>query len=409
MQTEKAMSPALGAAFYPPFAEDPYPFYAKARQEEPITFCPELNTWLVTRYDDLQQVLLDTETFSSINSLSFGVTFHPQAIGVLMQGYPMVPMVFNSDGADHIRLRTPLTKALSSARIKALEPFIREAANNLVDNLANQQRVEMMDQFAYPLALQVIHKLLGMPLEDVTRTKKWIHDWLRMMSTQLDEERQVECAQSTIDLQRYLGNLIAERKANPQDDVISVLLTATDPGDEPLSETELVYMLQGLILPGHLNPTNMIGTGLQLLLDRPEQWQRLCEHPESIPLAVEEIIRFDGSIRSFGRITTREVTVGGVTLPENTPLLLIYGSGNRDEAVFADAHKFQPQRAATHHLGFGHGVHYCVGAALARLEGRVTFEVLTSRLPQMRLVSGQELTHIPTINFRGYERLEVTL
>lgn len=407
MQTEKPMRPTLGTAFYPPFAEDPYPFYTQSRQEEPITFCPELNTWLVTRLEDLQAILLDTETFSSINSLSFGVTFHPQTFGVLMQGYPLVPMVFNTDGAEHTRLRVPLMKALSSARIKALEPFIRETANALVDTFIQQQQAEVMNQFAYPLALRVIHKLLGMPVEDVVNTRKWIHEWLQLMSTQLDEERQVECAQSTVALQRYLGNLIAERKENPQDDVISVLPSSTAPDDEPLTETELVYMLQGLILPGHLNPTNMIGTGLQLLLEKPEHWQRLCEHPESIPQAIEEILRFDGPIRSFGRITTREVTVGGVTLPENTALLLIYGSGNRDETAFNHAHEFQPQRAVTPHLGFGHGIHYCVGSALARLEGRVTFEVLTSRLPRLRLVPGQVSKHIPTINFRGYERLEV--
>ena len=122
---------------------------------------------------------------------------------------------------------------------------------------------------------------------------------------------------------------------------------------------------------------------------------------------MEEILRFDAPIQMFARITTREVTIDGVTLPEDTSLLLIYGSGNRDEEAFADAHEFQPQRAVNRHLAFGHGVHFCVGATLARLEGQIAFETLTNRLPHMRLVSGQELTHIPTLLFRGYERLEV--
>jgi cytochrome P450 len=166
-------------------------------------------------------------------------------------------------------------------------------------------------------------------------------------------------------------------------------------------------MLQGLILAGHESTTNMIGTGLTLLLEHPERWRTLCDHPEWLPLTVEEILRFDAPIQMFARTTTQEVTVGGVTLPEDASLLLFYGSGNRDPSMFADADEFQLRRASNHHLAFGHGVHFCVGAALARLEGRIAFEVFCQRLPDLRLVPGQTLTHIPTLLFRGYERLEV--
>jgi cytochrome P450 len=168
-----------------------------------------------------------------------------------------------------------------------------------------------------------------------------------------------------------------------------------------------VILLQGLILAGHESTTNMIGTGLLLLLEQPDRWQTLCAHPEYIPLTVEEILRFDAPIQMFARTTTQEVTIGEITLPEDTSLLLLYGSGNRDEEVFANADEFQLQRTANHHLAFGHGVHFCVGAALARLEGRVAFEILCQRLPHLRLVPGQVLAHIPTLLFRGYERLEV--
>ncbi|HLZ61388.1 MAG TPA: cytochrome P450, partial [Ktedonosporobacter sp.] len=194
---------------------------------------------------------------------------------------------------------------------------------------------------------------------------------------------------------------------SPQDDLISTLPLFSTAGVEPLTETELVIMLQGLLLAGHESTTNMIGTGLLLLLQDPARWQTVCEHPEYIPLTVEEILRFDAPIQMFARTTTREVTMNGVTLPEDASLLLIYGSGNRDERVFAQADEFHLQRASNHHLAFGHGVHFCVAAALARLEGRVAFEILGLRLPHLRLVPGQVLTHIPTLLFRGYERLEV--
>ena len=400
------MSAVLGTAFNP-FAEDPYPFYSRARQQEPITFCPELDAWLVTRYEDIQNILLQPEKFSSSNTLTSSVTFYPRTLEELIKGYLPVPIVLNSDGADHTRFRIPLTKAFAPARIRALEPFIRAVANRLVDAFIHKQQAEIISQFAYPLALEVVLTLLGIPRQDIEQTRQWSHDWLTLMSVQLDEEQQVVYAHSTVAFQHYLANLIAERRETPQDDLISALLLSSKPDDAPLSETELVITLQGLILAGHESTTNMIGTGLLNLLERPERWQMLCSHPEYIPQTVEEILRFDAPIQMFARVTTREVTVGGVTLPEDASLLLIYGSGNRDESAFAHADEFQLQRGSNHHLAFGHGVHYCVGAALARLEGRVAFEVLCQRLPDLRLVPGQVLTHIPTFLFRGYERLEV--
>jgi len=227
------------------------------------------------------------------------------------------------------------------------------------------------------------------------------------MSVQLDEERQIACAQSTVAFQHYLAGPLAERREDPHDDLVSTLLLFSTPGVDPLTENELVILLQGLILAGHESTTNMIGTGLLLLLEQPERWQMLCEHPEYIPQTIEEILRFDAPIQMFARVTTQEVTIGGVTLPEEASLLLIYGSGNRDEAMFSGAEEFQLQRASNHHLAFGHGVHFCVGAALARLEGRIAFEVLCQRLPSLRLVAGQQLSHIPTLLFRGYEHLMV--
>lgn len=399
------MPAVLGAAF-DPFAENPYPFYTRVRHEEPITFSPDLNAWIVTCYKDIQSILLQPEMFSSCDTLTSPVTFCPQALEELVQGYLPVPIVLNSDGAEHTRFRVPLMKAFAPARIRALEPFIRKVAHELIDAFFHMQRTDIVSQFAYPLALEVVLTLLGIPRQDIERTRQWSQDWLMLMSVQLDEERQVQYAQSTVAFQRYLASLIAERRNAPQDDLISALILYAS-GEEPLTETELVITLQGLILAGHESTTNMIGTGLLLLLEQPEHWRTLCDHPEYIPSTVEEILRFDAPIQMFARTTTQEVTVGGVTLPEEASLLLIYGSGNRDEAVFAQADEFQLQRTPNHHLAFGHGVHFCVGAALARLEGRIAFEVLCQRLPHLRLVPGQELTHIPTLLFRGYERLEV--
>ncbi len=399
------MSAVLGSAF-DPLAENPYPFYQKARQEEPIVFCPPLNAWLVTGYKDIQNILLQPEIFSSRDTLTSPVTFYPGTLEELLQGYLPVPIVLNSDGLEHTRFRVPLTKAFAPSRIRAMEPFVREVANKLVDAFIANGQAEIVSRFAYPLALEVVLKLLGIPSQDIEQTRIWSQDWLMLMSVQLEKDHQAACARSTVAFQKYLTELVAARREAPQDDLISALLAyASD--DEPLSETELVITLQGLVLAGHESTTNMIGTGLLLLLEHPDQWQTLCTHPEYIPQTVEEILRFDAPIQMFARTTTREVTINEVTLPEDAALLLLYGSGNRDMAMFPQADEFQFQRTPNHHLAFGHGVHFCVGAALARLEGRIAFEVLCQRMPHMTLVPDQTLTHIPTLLFRGYERLEV--
>lgn len=399
------METILGSTF-DPLAENPYPFYLQARQEEPIVFCPPLNAWLVTSYKDIQSILLQPEIFSSRDTLTSPVTFYPGTLEELLHGYMPVPIVLNSDGQEHTRFRVPLTKAFAPSRIRSMEPFVREVANKLIDSFIESGQTEIVSRFAYPLALEVVLKLLGIPSQDIEQTRIWSQDWLMLMSVQLEEEHQASCARNTVAFQRYLADLIARRKNSPQDDLISSLLTFAS-GDEALTETELVITLQGLILAGHESTTNMIGTGLLLLLEHPEQWQTLCAHPEYIPLTVEEILRYDAPIQMFARTTTREVTINGVTMPEDAPLLLLYGSGNRDEAAFPHANEFQIQRAPNHHLAFGYGVHFCVGAALARLEGRIAFEVLCQRLPHLSAVPGQILTHIPTLLFRGYERLEV--
>lgn len=401
------MSVVPGVAF-DPFAENPYPFYRKIREEEPIAFVPDLNAWIVTGYKDIQRILLEPEIFSSRDTLTSPVQFSQRALEVLVQGYLPVPIVLNSDGEEHTRFRVPLTKAFAPARIRELEPFVRTVAHKLIDAFFPAQRTDIVSQFAYPLALEVVLMLLGIPSQDIERTRQWSQDWLMLMSVQLEEETQIRCAQSTVAFQHYLANLIDKRRTNPEDDLISsLILYASDKELEPLTETELVITLQGLILAGHESTTNMIGTGLLLLLERPERWRTLCEHPEYIPSAIEEILRYDAPIQMFARTTTQEVTIGEITLPEEASLLLIYGSGNRDEAVFSQADEFQLQRMPNHHLAFGHGVHFCVGAALARLEGRVAFEVLCQRLPNLCLVPDQVLAHIPTLLFRGYERLEV--
>jgi cytochrome P450 len=395
------MSGTLGT-HYDPFMQDPYAFYAQARREEPITFSPHLNAWLVTRYEDVKSMFLQPDIFSSENTLTGETHFYAETPDE--EDHPPAPVVINSDGADHTLFRELVKNVFSPARAKALEPFIREVANTLVNTFIDHQRAEMIDQFAFPLALEVIHKILGMPREDVERTRMWFRNWFLVNKGSPDEESQAAYQQSTVVFQNYLLGLIAERKGAPQDDLISELVRGAEGF---LTDLQLAHTLQGLLIPAFINPANLIGNGLFLLLEDAERWQILRDHPESIPQAVEEILRFECPMRLWARITTREVTMGGVTLPANALLLLSFGSANRDETVFPHADEFQMQRDSNRHLAFGLGIHACIAPPLARIQAQVAFEVLSQRLPQLRLVPGQILQDAHLFNFRGYERLEM--
>ncbi|HEU5227776.1 MAG TPA: cytochrome P450 [Ktedonobacteraceae bacterium] len=394
---------------YDPFGRDlenPYALYAQLRREEPITFSPVLNAYLVSRYDDVRLILSQPDLFSSKDTINPVIDFCPQALAELSKGYPPVPTFINSDGSEHTRFREPIQKALAPGRIRVLEPFIRQRITEMLDSFLDDGHAEIISQFAYPLPLEVILLLLGIPKEEMTQVKRWCDDWIALLLSPLPEEKQVPCARSVVSLNHYIISLVRERQHAPQADVITSLIE-TPPGQKPFSEAELISTIMGLIIAGHETITRLIGNGLVLLLEEPERWRRLCEHPEYIPQVIEEILRYHGPVRGFMRTTTRPTTLAGIAMPEGTKLFLIYGSANRDEERFPDAEDFQMQRKPNHHLGFGHGVHFCVGAPLARLEGRLMFEALTQRFPGLRLAPQQELAHNPDLINYGYQRVEV--
>lgn len=396
---------------YQPFGEhleNPYGFFELARKQQPIFFSPALSGWVVTDYSDILSIVNQPERFSSRDTLRPLVSLTPAVFAELGKGYPQVPMHINGDGKNHQRFRTPLVSALSAAQVKQMEPLVTTIATRLIDSFVNDQQAEMISQFAYPFPLEVILTLLGVRKEDMTHAKQWSDDWLALVSSQLSEERQIECARGLVALQHYFAQLIEDRKQKPQDDLITAMITTTVSGEEPLNETELVNALGGLLVAGHETTTNLIGNGLALLLDpatRSERWEQIRAHPDLIPVAIEEILRYDDPAQAFFRTTTQGVTIGGQTMPEGTLLLLVYGSANRDEDQFPDPTSFQLQRTPNRHLAFGYGVHFCVGAALARLEGRIAFEILARRLPHLRLVPEQSPAHVPTLMFRGYRSL----
>lgn len=401
--------PSLGEK-YEPFGRDlenPYALYSQLRREEPITFSPALDAYLVSRFEDVRLILSQPDLFSSKDTLNPVVSLCQEALAELSKGYPFVSNFINSDSPEHARFREPLQKAFAPGRIRALEPFVRQRISEVLDSFLHDGHAEIISQFAYPLPLEVILIMLGIPKEEMTQVKRWCDDWVALMLSPLPEDRQVACACGTVSFQHYLIDIVRQRQRVPQADVITSLIETALPGQRPLSDAELLATIMGLIIAGHETITRLIGNGLVLLLEEPTRWHRLCEHPEDIPLVIEEIIRYHGPVRGFMRTTTRPATLEGVSLPTGTKLFLLYSSANRDEKRFPEADLFQMQRKPNHHLGFGHGVHFCVGAPLARLQGRLMFEALTQRFPDLRLAEGQQLAHNPDLVNYGYQRVEV--
>ncbi len=400
---------SLGAFYHPLHGEqleNPYPFYARARKEEPIFFSPDLNTWVVTRYDDVLSILNQPDIFSSKDALRPVVTFSPAVFAELSKGYRLVPNVVDSDGKEHTRFRNAVAQAFAPKRVKQLEPFIKEVATSLVDAFINDHKAELISQLAYPLPLEVALFLIGVPKEDMAFTKKLSDRTSMLVNSPLPEEQQVEHARDFVAFQHYFIGLVNERRSAPREDLISDLLE-TPAGERPFDDTQFANLLTSMVIAGHETTTQLIGNGLALLLEQPERWQTLCAHPERIPQAIEEILRYDAPVHAFFRTTTREVTVGGITFPAETLLMVVFGSANRDETRFPRADQFDMQRSPNRHLAFGYGIHFCIGAPLAREQGQIALETLCQRLPNLRLAPEQTLSHAPVLRQRGYRRLDV--
>ena len=403
----------LDALYHPLGQEqltDPYPLYEQARRQEPVFYTERIvgqGVYVVTRYDDIMTILTRPEIFSSKDALHPLVEWDPQTFEVLSHGYQPSAIHINSDGEAHTRFRAPLAKALSAARMHALVPLIRAHAQSLIDSFIEDHSTDIIARFAYPLPLEVILSLFHLPEEDMQRVKRWCDDWLALVSSPLGAEQQVTCAQSVVAFQHYMARLIETRRNHPQsNDLVSEMIQHVEPGQAVLSEAELIHSLGGVLLAGHETSTNMIGNGLAFLLSHREHWVALCENPGRIPDYLEEVIRYDSPAQTFFRTTTRATRIGGVDVPAEALILVVFGSAHRDEQHFHDANHFSPNRTEKNFV-FGFGRHFCVGATLAKIEGKIAFELLTQRLPGLQLEANQDFKHVETLMFRGLAQLFV--
>jgi cytochrome P450/nitrite reductase/ring-hydroxylating ferredoxin subunit len=387
--------------------ECPFDIYRKAREELPVFYSERFELWVVTRYDDVVRVLKDPATFSSAESLSVDVAVAPEVQAVLDKGFPPTPTMVTADPPVHTRFRELVGKAFTSRRVAQLEPRMRDIANRLVDAFVQRGSADIVRQFAYPFPMEVIAEILGVPVSDMDRFKRW-SDEMSARFGPLPLDRQIECARSEVEFQHYFAARLEERRRRPQPDFLTDLLNARVHGERPLDMPELLSILKQLLIGGNETSTNLIGSAMLLLMTNQDQLEAVLDDRIKIANVVEETLRLDSPVQGLFRTTTREVELAGVRLPKGAHLELLYASANRDERRFHDADRFDVRRSdSSNHMAFGFGIHFCIGAQLARYEGRVALETLLVRLLNPRLAREQLLEHHPHFFLRGLKHLEL--
>ena len=398
----------------PEVLECPYPYYERVREEAPVHQTP-LGFWAVSRYEDVLSVVRNPEMFSSLaQSNSFVTPPPPEVIEIAKQGYPRVNTLLSNDPPSHTQFRNLVNKAFLPKRVAQLEDSIRKIANDLIDAFINDGKVDLVEQFAVGVPLTVIADALGVDRADMPKFKKWSDDSVAPLSGMLTPERQIECAHSRIEFQKYMVDRVHEREANLRDDLLSDLVQARfDSGEragEGMTMAEMLDVIAQLLVAGNETTTKLIAAATLMLVENPEQMAKVRADHSLIPNLVEEALRMEAPVQMLPRFTKEDVEVGGVAIPKGSVVMAMYGCANRDGAKYPNPDMFDVERDnARTQMAFGQGPHFCVGAALARSEARIAFELLLSRLNNIALASVDTPTHRElSMTLRGLTNLHLT-
>ena len=356
---------------------DPYPCYRALREHAPVKQMRD-GSWFLTRYDDILPVYRDPKTWSSDKKREFGPKYGPSPLLT----HHTTSLVFN-DPPLHTRVRRAIVGALSQRHIAAMEPALVALVDRLLERIAGSRRVDLIDDYAGAIPVEIIGNLLGVPHAQRGPLRGWSLAILGALEPVLTPARADAGNRAVVEMSAYLKTLIDERRAHPRDAYTDVLtrLIEGDADGERLTDTELVHQCIFLLNAGHETTTNLIGNALHALTQWPDQRARLLHDPALIETAVEEFLRFDSSNQLGNRISTRSVRVGDVDMPAGSRVTLCIGAANRDPDQFHDPDRLDVGRTPNRHLAFGFGIHTCAGLNLARLEGRVAIGRFLARFP----------------------------
>ncbi|OEJ34973.1 cytochrome P450 family protein [Streptomyces subrutilus] len=386
----------------PDFTRDPYPVYAALREKGPVHHVrtpDDEEMWLVVGHDACRTAFTDPRLSRDWRgSGDMGQIINAD------QDHPALAHMLMSDPPDHTRLRRLVAREFTPRRIEALAPRIQQVTDELLDAMEadEERRGDLVNAFAFPLPMTVICELLGVPELDREAFRKWSGEMVARTSPEAEAEAYAQ-------MPRYLTGLIDAKRAAPGDDLLSALIHTVDEGGDRLSPSELIGMSVLLLIAGHETTVNMIGNGMRALFAHPDQLADLRADLGLLDGAIEEMLRYDGPVETCTeRLALEDVEMGGVVIPAGSAVLIAMADADRDPARFEDPNRFDIRRDARGHIAFGHGLHYCLGAPLARMEGRIALRSLLERFPELAADAEEtQLSWVPGMLIRGVRELPV--
>ncbi len=387
------------------FRTDPYPVLEELRGAEPVHNDEVLKRWVLTRHDDVDRVVNDRELSADPRKATNGTYMSLFRNELRTDDADYQPSILFLDPPDHTRLRGLINKAFTPRAVERMRTRIQEIVDELLDAVADQDSVDLMEAFAMPLPTIVIAEMLGVDSADQADFKRWSDESILSFNPLITDDERERANAAGMAMHEYLVRAVAERREEPGEDLISSTIAVEESGDQ-LTNDEIVTMTSLLLTAGNVTTTDLIGNGVLALLRHPSELQKLLDEPSLIKNAVEEMLRYDGPVVQTARITQSDTEIEGCPVGKGESILTSLASANHDPDVYPDPHKFDITREDTHHHAFGGGVHFCLGAPLARLEAEIGIGTLVQRFPKLRLADETlEWRRLPS--FRGLIRLPV--
>ena len=392
------------------FLDDPYPLLRQLRREEPVYWSESIGGWILTRYDDMVPTFKDVAHFANFGRFAKAVEYLPPDARKKLEPFEShyrQKNLLQSDPPDHTRLRALVVKVFNANSIEAMRPMIRKVVHEVIDTVEPRGEMDVIRDLAFPLPFSVLGSIMGVPNTDQDRVKFWADELLAFQGVNRPAEAILERSQAAlIAMRSYLTDLVNEKRRRPGDDLISRLVAVEAEGTR-LTEQELVSTCVQMLGAGHETTTSLIGNGLYLILSHPLEWQKLRQDPSLLNSAIEEMLRYESPVARQPRLIKGDIELGGKKLLDGQVAFQMLNAANRDPEHFADPDTFDIERQNNKHMAFGMGIHFCVGAGLARTEAQEVFKAILARLPNVRLVSDKPVWDRHKPNSRMLHTLDV--
>lgn len=392
---------------HPSNVQNPYPLFSWLREEAPVHWSDSMRSWIVTRYDDVMHVLQEPLVFSADRFRKLGDDFTSQRPAVQAVREVLKQWFVYQDPPDHTRTRALLHNTFTPGRLDRIRPRIQSIVDGLFDTIDDTGEMDFIQNFAFPLPATVISLMMGVPAEDIDDIKIWSDQMNAYIGGDQggDQDNFAVAGAGVTAMSKYFRNLLEQRKSKPGDDLISLMMAAEE-GGSILSDDEIVANCLLLMFAGHETTTNLLGNGLYHLLRHPDQYALLRKNPGLVPSAVEEFLRYDGPVPGIIKVASQDTELNGQTIRKGEMVMIFLSSANRDDRQFPDPDRLDIAREPNRHIAFGYGIHFCLGAPLARLEGQITFDTLMRRYSHLELAE-EDLPWHPLIFLRGLKHLPI--